>query len=111
MNVNPGELRKSIQIFKKIGETDRDGYASSGYELVHACKAKFTRTSGTEVVRANADFSELKVRFLIRYTRKKLDRKMRVRYAGQEYEIGYINDYEDRHEYVELWCKDLTLEG
>ena len=54
---------------------------------------------------------EAKVRFLIRYTRRGIDRKMFVRYRGREYEILYINTYGDSGEYMELWCRWLSLEG
>ena len=59
----------------------------------------------------NADFARLKVRFLIRYTAKAIDRKMLVRYAGKDYEIVYINGYGDARKYQELWCERLTMEG
>lgn len=111
MNVNPGELNKRIQVFKKDGARDADGYETGTPSLTHSCWAKFTRTSGTEMTKANADFGEVKARFLIRFTKKKLDRKMMIRYAGDDYEIVYINDYEDSHEYMEIWCKRLTQEG
>ena len=54
---------------------------------------------------------EARVRFLIRYTRKKIDRKMFVRYKGLDYEIIYLNTYGDSGEYMELWCKWLSVKG
>lgn len=111
MNVNPGELRKRIQIIGKTETLDESGYAAESETVIHECFAKFSRTSGTEVFKAMADFTEIKCRFLIRYTKKAIDRKMLVRYAGEDYEIIYINDYEDLHEYTEIWCKRTTREG
>lgn len=111
MRENAGALNKRITIVKIGKIEDQDGYWKENPEVVHSCWAKFSRTSGTEVVRANADFGEIKARFLIRYTKKKLSRKMIVQYAGNEYEIQYINDYGDRHEYIEIWCKLMTLKG
>lgn len=112
MYVNAGELNKRIEIYRKP-ELDEDGYLPKNPEstLVHSCWAKFTQTSGTELVRANADVGEAKVRFLIRYTRKKLDRKMFVRYGGTDYEILYLNSYGDSREYMELLCRWRSLEG
>lgn len=111
MNVNPGELRKRISIISKTKTYDADGYYTHTETTVHSCWAKFSRTSGTELTKANSDFSEVKARFLIRYTSASIDRKMIVRYGGDDYEIVYINDYEDRHEYMEIWCTRLTQEG
>ena len=112
MYVNAGELNKKISICRKP-ELDDDGYLPEGAEptLVHSCWAKFFQTSGTELVKANADVGEARVRFLIRYTRKKIDRKMFVRYKGLDYEIIYLNTYGDSGEYMELWCKWLSVKG
>lgn len=112
MYVNAGELNKRIEIYSKP-ELEEDGYLPENPEpvLVHTCWAKFTQSSGTELVRANADMGEAKVRFLIRYTRKKLDRKMLVRYGGTDYEILYLNGYGDSWEYLELWCRWRSVEG
>lgn len=109
MNVNPGELKKKISIIEKVKTIDPDGYDTVTESVAHSCWAKFTRTSGTETVKANADFADIKARFLIRYTKAAIDRKMIVRYGGTDYEIVYINDYEDAHEYTEIWCNLLTL--
>lgn len=107
--INAGELNKKISIYSRGETEDADGYETDPTEtLVHTCWAKFSRTSGTETFKANADFSETKVRFLIRYTKKPIDRKMFVRYAGTDYEITFINDYGDAHKYIELWCERST---
>lgn len=109
MNINPGELCKRIEIIQKINSgTDTDGYPIITETVFHSCRAKFSRTSGTEAIRANADFETLNVRFLIRHTKKAIDRKMIVRYDGVDYEISYINDYEDSHQYIEIWASEVT---
>ena len=111
MQINPGELNKKISIYSKSATTDADGYPIDTPVLVHSCWAKFSRTSGTEMTKANADFSDVKARFLIRYTKKTISRKMIVKYGGDDYEIEYLNDYEDSHEYVEIWCSRVTNDG
>lgn len=111
MFVQVGGLDKRIQIIRRAETLNANGYPEAQETVVHSCWAKFTQTSGTETFRARADFGEEKVRFLIRYTRKPIDRKMFVRYAGSDYEIQYINDYGDSHEYIEIWCRWRSLEG
>lgn len=108
MQVDAGELRHRIQIFEKSKETDSDGYGVDQLTLVRSCMAKFSRQSGTEALRAGADMTDIKVRFLVRWSRIKIDRKMIVRYAGTDYEIQFVNDYEDKHEYLEIWCQLST---
>lgn len=102
MNVNPGDLRESIKIISNGAGTDADGYPTVTRTTFHECKAKFSRTSGTEAIKANADMSSVKARFLIRYTSKAITRKMLVEYNSLDYAIEYLNDYDDRHEYIEI---------
>lgn len=112
MFVNAGELNKRIAIYRRIDRANERGYLiPEDDQLVHSCWAKFTQQSGTELVQANADFGEERVRFLIRYTAKEIDRKMFVLYAGAVYEITYINDYGDGHRYMEIWCTWKSKEG
>lgn len=113
MFVNAGELNKRIQILQPTETRNSGGFAAPATEpdVVHSCWAKFSQTSGTTLVKANADFSEEKVRFLIRYTAKEITTKMYVRYGGSRYDIEYINDYGDAHKYIELWCTWRGKEG
>ena len=111
MEVNAGKLNKRIEIIQSAKELDGDGYETAKETVVRRPWAQFSQTSGTELAKANADMSEVKVRFLIRWSSTPLSRKMVVRYAGDDYEIEYINGYGDSREYVELWCRRLTLEG
>lgn len=111
MEVNAGKLNKRIEIIQIEKELDGDGYETLKETVVRRPWAQFSQTSGTELTKANADMSEVKVRFLIRWSSTPLSRKMVVRYAGDDYEIEYINGYGDSREYVELWCSRLTLEG
>ena len=111
MNIDPGKLNKSIEIYEREPGRDSDGYHSGEKKPVHKCMAMYSALSGTELIKAGADFGEVKVRFLIRHTKKPLSRKMTVLYAKKEFEIEYINTYGDGREYIELWCKRKTLEG
>ena len=111
VDINAGELNQLIRILRRVVTEDAAGYeADSREELVLSCKARVSRTSGTEMVRANADFGEEKVRFLIRYPRTRIDRKMFVRWQGREYPIEYINDYAGR-KYLEIWTVRRSKEA
>lgn len=111
MQVDAGELRDRIQIYRKKSTEDADGYATETLVLVRACSAKFTRMSGGEALRSNSDMADVKARFLVRWSSVPISRKMIVRHAGTDYEIEFINDYEDRHEYQEIWCNLSTRAG
>lgn len=109
MNINAGELNKRIHIIQIVDtEQDADGYPINVERIVRTCWAKFSRISGTEVFKANADYSEVKVRFLIRSGSRAIDRKMLVRYNEEDYDILYVNDYDDAGKYTELICTRKT---
>lgn len=110
MIVNAGELNKRIHIIEVKRTPDSEGFFEETERLVRTCWAKFSRVSGTEVFKANADFSDVKVRFLIRSGSRSIDRKMFVRYDGEDYDILYVNDYDDAGEYTELMCTRRTTE-
>ena len=111
MEINAGELNQRIQIIRVDKGRDADGYETKTETVVRSPWARFSQTSGKELVRANADMSEVKVRFLIRWSSIPISRKMLVRYGGSDYQIEYINGYGDSREYVELWCSLATLGG
>jgi len=109
VDINPGELNKKINIILPSTTKDSDGFPSGTPTTVFTNRAtKFSRTSGSETIKSGADFSDVKVRFLIRYTSTALTRKMVVVYKSVEYQIEYVNDYEDKHEYIEILALRIT---
>ena len=112
MRLNPGKLNKRIQIVEIKRTQNANGYWTDPQDIpVHSCWAQFSRTSGKELQRNDADYSEVTARFLVRWTRKPISRKMVVLYGGDRYEIQYINNYGDSNDYMEILAKLLTLEG
>lgn len=103
MNVNPGELNKKIQIIKKEETQNENGFPIPADKVVRTCFAKYSNTSGTEIMKAGTEFSSAKMRFLVRYSYIELNTDMFVRYAGKDYNIEYINPYGDNREYIEIW--------
>ena len=109
--VQAGELNQRIQILRSFySEPDPEGYREWQEELVLGCWAKVSFVSGTEMVKANSDFGEVKARFLIRYPDKEIDRKMTVRYRGRDYAVTYVNDYAGQ-KYLEIWGTWQSREG
>ena len=109
--MNIGKLNKRIQIVKLVsGGVDAEGYDSDVVEeLVWECWAQVSQTSGTELVKADAELSDEKKRFLIRYAPVPLNTDMLIRYGGNDYNILLINTYGDNHEYTELWTEKEEL--
>lgn len=102
MMVNPGELNKKIKFVTTTSGCDADGYPVKAETIQHECWAKVTNTSGTEVIKANTEISEVRTRFLIRYTSKNIDRTWVIKFDACYYDIEYINDYGHSHEYIEI---------
>lgn len=112
MHVDAGKLSKRIQFLRQPAARDKDGYPSSAAPvLVRETWAQYSQTSGTELVRANAEFGEAKVRFLTRANPELIDRRLLIRYDGRDYNILYVNTYGDEGKYMEFWCERITQEG
>lgn len=109
--MNIGKLDKRIQIVKFVsGGVDEEGYDSDVVEeLVWECWAQVSQTSGTELIKADAELSDEKKRFLIRYAPISIHSDMSIRYKGEDYNILLINTYGDNHEYTEIWCRKKEL--
>lgn len=102
MNVNPGELNKRIEILLISEEQDEDGFPVSEPVVIKRPWAKVSQYSAKEKLLAGTDMSDVKMRFLIRYSKTKLHDDMIVRYAGKLYEIKMINNYDESNEYIEI---------
>lgn len=112
MHIDAGKLSKRIQFLRKTTAKDADGYDVPGEpELVRETWAQYSQTSGTELVRAGAEFGEAKVRFLTRYYPDIQDRRLTIHYDGRDYDILYLNAYGDEKTYTEYWCERHTQEG
>lgn len=112
MHIDAGKLTKRVQFLKPLSERDADGYPiASDKKVVRETWAQYSQTSGTELIRAGAEFGEAKVRFLTRYYPDILDRRLLIRYQGRKYSIVYVNTYGDEGKYTEYWCERYTQEG
>jgi SPP1 family predicted phage head-tail adaptor len=111
MNVNIGELNKRIKIVSvESGEKDEDGFPINQIEkTIYECWAKVTQTSGTELIKANAEFTDVSTRFLIRYTPKEINEDMQILFQGKYYDIVYINNYEFSNEFIEILTEKKEL--
>lgn len=103
MNINPGELNKKIQIIKRQETQDKDGFPILSETVVRTCYARYSSTSGSEIMKAGSEFSAAKTRFLVRYGPEEITTDMIVRYKGKDHNIEYINPYGDSKEYLEIW--------
>lgn len=105
MHVNAGELNRHIKILRKSYPITNGTQTVTETDL-RDCWAKVTQQSGTNLAKANAmapqDIQSATTRFLVRWSNKDIGRLDTVRYAGLDYDIQYINDYNAGHQYQEI---------
>lgn len=106
MVVNPGTLNKRIQICKDTRTQNNNGFYEENEAIIRECWAKISNSSGTESIKSGTDLSVVKSRFFIRYHRTISDIQTGwyIRYKDNIYDIEFINDYEEAHEYLEIWA-------
>ena len=102
MQINPGIFNKKIEIIEITETKDSDGFPIKSETVILNAWAHVTNVSGTEIMRANSDFSEVKTRFLIRTPKSEITKDMVIRFAGKTYNIIYINDYSYDKKYTEI---------
>ena len=102
MQINPGIFNKRIEIIEITETKDSDGFPIKSETVILKTWAHVTNVSGTEIMRANSDFSEVKTRFLIRTPKSEITKDMVIRFAGKTYNIIYINDYSYDKKYTEI---------
>ena len=105
MQINPGVFNKKIKVIKYEITKDFDGFETKTEITVLNTWSQVTNTSGTEILRSNSDFSEVKTRFLIRSPKSEISEDMYIKFNGNVYNIVYINDYSYDKKYVEIMAE------
>ena len=102
MQINAGVFNKKIQVIRYEITKDSDGFETKTEITVLNTWAQVTNISGTELLRSNSDFSEVKTRFLMRTAKTILDKDMYIKFNGDTYNIVHINDYSYDKKYTEI---------
>lgn len=105
MYVNAGNLNKKIEIIKFEESKDRDGFPIKKEILILKTWAQVTNISGTELIKNNSDFAQVKIRFLIRAPKKAVEKDMFIKFKGSFYNIIHINNYSFKDEYTEIMAE------
>lgn len=108
LQVSASELRNRIQIVERNTDRDKDGYEvkrddPAYWKIVRRPWAKFAMQSGAEAQKDGADIGTERARFVFRWSRIPIHRKMFILHNGKEWEIEYINDDGSRT-FVEVWA-------
>ncbi|MCT4543490.1 MAG: phage head closure protein [Vallitalea sp.] len=104
MEVNIGELDKRIAL---VGESTVTTINENGFPVPTQEPKKITvwskvsNKSGSEIFKANANYSKLITRFLIRY-RKDINNRMKIKFDNKTYNIIYVNNYNYSNQFLEI---------
>ncbi len=105
MQINPGNFDKKIKVIRYEITKDPDGFEDKVKIIVLQTWAQVTNVSGTEIMRSNSDFAEVKTRFLMRTPKINLDKDMEIIFLDKNYKIVYINDYSYDRKYTEIMAE------
>ena len=107
MQINAGVFNKKIQVIRYEITKDSDGFETKTEITVLNTWAQVTNISGTELLRSNSDFSEVKTRFLIRTPKTEITKDMMIKFKSNVYNITYINDYSYDRKYTEIIAESV----
>ena len=108
MQINAGVFNKKIQVIRYKITKDSDGFETKTEITVLNTWAQISNINGTEILRSNSDFSEVKTRFLIRTPKAEITKDMVIKFKGNSYNITYVNDYNYDKKYTEI-ITDLVV--
>ena len=105
-------LTERIEIEKLDLSTNENGFEEEIWQSHYKCWSAFKTITGKEYVAAKANNSENIVTFSVRHCKKikeLLDpgatKVFRIKYKGFCYDILYVSDFENRHEFVDIKAK------
>lgn len=102
-NIDSGELRHLIMIQEYIAQKDNEGFLIEEWQHYLTAKSKIVNTSGKEYQKNMSTASISTTKFIIRASKKMpVTTKNRILYNNDIYNIKYVNDIGEFHEFLEI---------
>ena len=101
MKMKIAELNKRIQIIRNTLTENDNGVDEETEVILKEVWAKVQNMSGTEIFKANSDFSKVTTRFVIRYLTD-ITTDDYIKFKGRKYNIVYINNYNFSNDFIEI---------
>lgn len=99
------ELRHPVTVKRKASTVDSLGQQTSAYATVTTGKAKIETLLGKELEQARVLVPQATTRITMRY-RREIDERCRIYFGDRIFEIGYINNVEQRNLKLILTCSE-----
>jgi SPP1 family predicted phage head-tail adaptor len=106
MSLEAGRLNKRVTLQSHGITQDANGTPVEGWSDVATVWAAVEPLSGREFFAAAQVQAEQMQRITIRY-RAGIDTAMRVAWAGRLFDITAVIDWRERHEFLQLMCREL----
>ncbi len=103
--VKSGELRDVLEIQRKGTTPDTLGQKSSAFSRVAVVRGKISTLGGNEAEQARQLVPQATVEITIRYS-SAVKVGDRITSAGKTYNIGHINDIDNRRHKMVLTCSE-----
>jgi head-tail adaptor len=110
MDIDAGELNKRIRFVELISYPCASGYRVPDRCTVYECAARWRQESSSEVAQRDGDFGVTQGTFVIRY-KAGLSRKLLIEYAGNDWEILYIDGYDDSKQWLKVHVRRVSQKG
>lgn len=105
-SININELRHPITIQRSTIGKDEDRRPIEVFKDLFSTRAKILNVRGSEYYEAHGNGLDIEKTFYIRFRHDiEISNKDRVYYNNKFYEIIYLNDVEERHEWLEIKAK------
>lgn len=101
MKMKIAELNKRIQIIRNTLTENDNGVDEETEVILNEVWAKVQNMSGTEIFKANSDFSKVTTRFVIRYLTD-ITTDDYIKFEDRKYNIVYINNYNFSNDFIEI---------
>lgn len=101
MNIKISELNKRISIVRNNIIVNSNGIEEEAEVNIADIWCKVQNMSGTEIFKANTDYSKTTTRFIIRY-RKDITTEDYILFNNNKFNIVYINNYNYSNEFLEV---------
>lgn len=102
---NTGELNRKISIQEHTTTINENGFPVENWIDIATFFAKVENTNGSKYFNANSEDLKKNTKFTIRYNsilNSKFGSKLRVLYNNKSYTVQYMNDIDEKHEFVEI---------
>lgn len=106
-------LTEKIEIESLTETKDTQGFRTKVWIEFYKCWSNLKTISGREYIAAKATQSQDIVSFTIRYCKKSSEllkkdatKLFRVKYKDKNYNIEYVNDFENLHDWIDIKCSE-----